>query len=75
MRRAVDLLGAVPEDQTAAQHCDVLPGARFLSMADNATSPSTLHATTPVLMGLHAQMQFPAVVLEVEADDLHASKS
>jgi len=72
MRAAFDLLGTVPQQDLQAEDRQILPNTSLSLGRHDTAALSTMRATTPVFVGLDAQMQPPAIVSEFKGGDFHA---
>ena len=72
VRRAVDLLRCVPEQDFHPHERDVFPLAELSCLAYDPATPPTFRAAAAILVWLDRQMQFLVAVLEPETGDFHS---
>jgi len=72
VRRALDLLWRIPEQDFHPHEGEVLPAAKLGCLAYDSATPSTFRTATAVLVWLDRQMQLFVAVLEPIKADFHA---
>ncbi|RLJ22824.1 hypothetical protein DJ030_00140 [bacterium endosymbiont of Escarpia laminata] len=75
VRRALNLLRRIPEQDFHAHESEILPSAKLCCMAHDPAAPSTFRATAAVLVWLNRQVHLLVTFLEPKAGDFHASQA